>query len=59
MKYFSTGRYAKGIWFFLPMGAALLVNIGAFVSIVRITLRVRSNLKRVSRQKSDDERKEV
>ena len=36
---------AKGIWFFFPMGIALLVNSVAFVSMVLVVVKQDKRLK--------------
>ena len=38
-------RTSKGIWFFLPMGLALMVNTGIFISIIVTLYRHYSNMK--------------
>ena len=38
-------RTSKGIWFFLPMGLALMVNTGIFVSIIVTLYKHYSNMK--------------
>ena len=45
---FISEKFARGIWFFLPLGLSLLFNVFAFVSIMRRLLKVNQNLKNLN-----------
>ena len=49
-------RLSKGIWFYIPMGVSLLINVGAFVSIVRTLIKMNNSLKELKLNRNNCEK---
>ena len=52
--HFFIERTSKGIWFFLPMGIAVLFNAGLFTSIAYTLYKVYGSLRQFKLQEKKD-----
>ena len=48
-------RVAKGIWLFIPMAIALMINLGVFVTVISVVWKQKKALGQIQRNSKKDD----